>query len=132
MQLVTVIQANLPPEDAPVGTSYVMFTQYFGGAVFISIARTVLTSSLGSTVREDAPTVDPALVIGSGVTELRDSFPASVLDGVILAYNKSLVSVWYVQVALACAAFVCSWFSGWKDIRKEKKEQQDCENGSGS
>ena len=92
--LITVIQANVPPSDIPLGVSYVMFCQYFGGAVAICAARTVLTSTIGSALAKYAPTVDAQTVVNTGVTDLRSVIPASEIDGVIVAYNKALVNVY--------------------------------------
>lgn len=93
-QLVTVIQANVPPSDIPLGVSYVMFCQYFGGAVAICGARTVLTSTISAALAKYAPTVDAQTVINTGVTELRSVIPASEIDGVVFAYNEALVNVY--------------------------------------
>jgi hypothetical protein len=98
--LITVIQANVPPSDIPLGVSYVMFCQYFGGAVAICAARTVLTSTIGSELAKYAPSVNAATVINTGVTDLRSVIPASEIDGVVVAYNKSLVNV-YVSTILS-------------------------------
>ncbi|OAA65525.1 MFS multidrug transporter [Niveomyces insectorum RCEF 264] len=122
--LITVIQANVPPADVPLGTSYVMFCQYFAGAVFLCAARTVLTSTMGAALAEYAPGVDSGTVINTGVTELRKVIPADQIKGVILAYNKALVNVFYLQLALSGTAFVCAWFLGWKDVRKMQPVQQ--------
>lgn len=92
-QLVTVIQANVPASDIPLGVSYVMFCQYFGGAVFICAARTVLTSTIGAALARYAPSVNAALVVDTGVTELRDVVSADDITGVIKAYNAALVNV---------------------------------------
>ncbi|KAJ9144275.1 MFS multidrug transporter [Pleurostoma richardsiae] len=127
--LITAVQANAPPEDAPVVSSYIMFTQYFGGAVFICVGRTVLTSSLTSTIPKDAPSVDPQLVIDTGVTELSEVFHGDLLKQVLQAYNDSIVDVFYAQLALSAAAFVCSFFLGWRDVRGRKKPT-DVETGS--
>ncbi|CAK7236099.1 hypothetical protein SBRCBS47491_009521 [Sporothrix bragantina] len=131
MQLLsTVIQANVPPSDIPLGISYVMFCQYFGGAIAICGARTVLTSTMASALAKYAPTVDAATVVNTGVTDLRSVIPADQIQGVIVAYNKALVNVYYLQLALSATALVCSCFLGWRDIRKPRdvqKEKEDVE-----
>lgn len=67
-----------------------MFTQYFGGAIFAAVAKTVFTSSLGPALLEYAPSIDPNLLINSGVTNLREAIPPEYLEGALLAYNKSI------------------------------------------
>ncbi|CAK7201788.1 hypothetical protein SEUCBS139899_004503 [Sporothrix eucalyptigena] len=123
--LTTVIQANVPPSDIPLGVSYVMFCQYFGGAVAICAARVVLTSTIGVALAQYAPTVDAATVINTGVTDLRSVIPASEITGVIIAYNKALVNVYYLQLSLSLTALICSCFLGWRDIRKPRAVQSE-------
>lgn len=67
-----------------------MFEQYFGGAIFAAVTKTVFTSSIGPAVSKFAPNLDPALLTHSGVTELRDVVPDEYLEGAILAYNQSI------------------------------------------
>ncbi len=71
-----------------------MFAQYFGGAIFICVARTVFSTGLGSAMAQYAPGVDTQLVLNAGVTELRNILPAAELADVLLAYNQALVDVW--------------------------------------
>lgn len=111
MQLLsTVIQANVPPSDIPLGISYVMFCQYFGGAVAICGARTVLTSTMASALARYAPTVDAATVINTGVTDLRTVIPASQIQGVIVAYNEALVNVFVRPVSVLLILLVSESF----------------------
>ena len=87
--MVTAIQTNLPAEDASLGSSSVMFAQYFGGAIFAAVANTVFTSSIGPSLLKYAPSIDPSLLINSGVTNLRQIIPADELPGALLAYNEA-------------------------------------------
>ena len=89
-KLVTAIQTNLPAEDASLGSAYVLFAQYFGGAIFAAVSKTVFTSSIPSAVSKYAPGLNSTLLINSGVTELRQKVPTEYLDGAILAYNQSI------------------------------------------
>ncbi|EPE10580.1 mfs transporter [Ophiostoma piceae UAMH 11346] len=131
--LITVIQANVAAADIPLGVSYVMFCQYFGGAVFICAARTVLTSTIGAELLKYAPNVDADLVVATGITELRKVIPAGDIDGVLKAYNAALVNVAkYLQLALSGTALVSSSFLGWRDIRKAQPapEKMDTEQAN--
>lgn len=102
----TAIQTNLPAEDASIGASYVMFSQYLGGAVLASASKSVFTSSIGPALREFAPNIDPRLLINSGVRDLRTLVPESALPGTILAYNDSIrhvfVSLAWCRVFASC------------------------------
>ena len=76
-----------------------MFSQYFGGAIFAAIAKTVFTSSIGPAVAKYAPNIDPSVLIDNGVTDLRSAVPAEYLAGALLAYNDSLDRVFVSHIS---------------------------------
>ncbi|KAH7369740.1 major facilitator superfamily domain-containing protein [Rhexocercosporidium sp. MPI-PUGE-AT-0058] len=128
--LVTAIQTNLPAEDASLGSAYVLFAQYFGGAIFAAVTKTVFTSSIGPAISKYAPDLDPALLINSGVTELRHVVPAQYLEGAILAYNQSINHVFDVQLAAASAALLTGCFVGWRKVNAKKSRKADEETNA--
>lgn len=89
-QPLTAVQTNVPAAQLSVGTALVVFTQFFGGAIFIAFAQTTFTNSLGPALREFAPNVSAKFVIDTGATNLRDVVPEGELDDVLMAYNKAL------------------------------------------
>lgn len=111
-QLVTAIQTNLPPEDASLGSSYVSFAQYFGGAVFAAAAKTAFTEAVGPALHEYAPGVSPSALKGAGVTDVRHDIPADLVRGVILAYNKAITHV-FVSVCISALSFM--FLANWSD-----------------
>ncbi|KAH8815994.1 major facilitator superfamily domain-containing protein [Xylogone sp. PMI_703] len=125
--LVTAIQTNLPPEDSSIGASLVMFSQYLGGAIFTSAAKTVFTASIGPAVAKHAPSIDPSLLIDSGITNLRNVIPPRELAGALLAYNEAIDHVFDVQLATASAALIAGFFVGWRKVNKKKKVKKDIE-----
>ncbi|KAL2072439.1 hypothetical protein VTL71DRAFT_11782 [Oculimacula yallundae] len=126
--LVTAIQTNLPAEDASLGSAYVTFAQYFGGAIFAAVTKTVFASSMGPAISKYAPHLDPSLLRKSGVTEFRRVVPAEYLTGAILAYNQSINHVFYVQLAAASAALLTGCFVGWRKVNKKNNSKADEEN----
>lgn len=90
-QPVTAIQTAVPASQLSVGTALVVFTQFFGGAIFIAFGQTTFTNSLGPALEKFAPTIDTQFVIDVGATSLRDAVPPSELKGVLMAYNQALV-----------------------------------------
>ncbi|KAI1334615.1 MFS general substrate transporter [Xylariaceae sp. FL0016] len=123
--LVTAMQANVPKEDASIASAYVMFSQFLGGAFFASIARTIFTTSIVPAVAEYVPGIDPSIVLDTGVTELSSELPPKYLEGALLAYNKSIDHVFYLQLAAAVCAFVTGWGMGWKNLKKIKQERDE-------
>jgi hypothetical protein len=76
-----------------VGTALVVFTQFFGAAIFIAFGQTTFTNSLGPALREFSPNVTAKFVIDTGATNLRDVVPAGQLAGVLMAYNQALTHI---------------------------------------
>ncbi|KAN0102744.1 MFS multidrug transporter [Hyaloscypha variabilis] len=121
-QPMTAVQTNVPPELLSVGTALVVFTQFFGGAVFIAFAQTTFTNSLGPALKEFAPNVTAKFVIDTGATNLRNVVPAGVLEGVLMAYSKALTNTFYLAVGGTGLAFLSSWGMGWVNVKKFKQE----------
>lgn len=84
------MQANAPRKDASAAAGNVMFFQWFGGAIFTCVAKTVFTSSIGPLLVSAAPEVDPSTIIYAGVTELHSMVPADEWSGVLRAYNAAI------------------------------------------
>jgi hypothetical protein len=89
-QPLTAVQTNVPSDQISVGIALVVFTQFFGSAIFIAFAQTTFTNSLGPALREFAPNVSAKFVIDTGATNLRDVIRAGELNGVLMAYNQAL------------------------------------------
>jgi hypothetical protein len=85
------VQAAVPASQISLGTGLVIFSQFFGGAIFVAFAQTTFTNSLGPALKMFAPSVDAEFVINVGATSLRDSVPVSELHGVLMAYNQALM-----------------------------------------
>ncbi|RDW76052.1 hypothetical protein BP5796_06873 [Coleophoma crateriformis] len=119
-QSLTAVQTRLPKSQIAVGTTLVVFTQYFGGALFLALAQTIFSASLGPALAKWAPDVSKELVVSVGATAVRGVVSEAQLPGVLLAYNQALVHTWYLPVALAAAAFCASWGLGWGSVKTKK------------
>ena len=124
-QSLIAVQAVLDIKDVPTGTSVLIFAQTFGGALFISVAQNVFTNRLASNLVQQVPTLDPAIVIKTGATELSKAVTEqdpTQLSGVLSAYNNALDQTYYVSVALAALSIFGSVFIEWKSIKGKKLE----------
>ena len=90
-QPITAIQTAVPASQISVGSALVVFTQFFGAAIFIAIGQTIFTNSLGPALDKFAPAVNAQFVINVGATNLRSAVPESELSGVLMAYNEALM-----------------------------------------
>lgn len=93
-QPLTAVQTMLPQSQIAVGTTLVIFVQYFGGAVFLACAQTIFSASLGPALGKWAPDVSKELVVSVGATAVRGVVTKSQLPGVLMAYNQAVVHTW--------------------------------------
>lgn len=114
------VQACLPLKDVPTATAMIMFTQTFGGALFVSVAQNIFNNRLIDNVLIYAPDVNPTTLLGVGATSLQDVIPKAVLNGVLLAYNKALTQTYYISVAMACLTVFGAAVIEWKSVKGMK------------
>ena len=74
-----------------------MFMQYFGGAVFLSVAKTIFTNELLSTLRKYAPDIDAHSIVHSGATSVFHGLSEHDRLLVLNAYNKALITTFVSQ-----------------------------------
>ncbi|ERF75984.1 hypothetical protein EPUS_01350 [Endocarpon pusillum Z07020] len=105
------------PEDIAVTTALVLFFQLISGALSVSLAQTLFTNTLLSKLPLYAPTVDPAVVIAVGASELRKAFAPDVLPGVLQAYMAGLKASWEAGIVLAGLALLAALVPRWESIQ---------------
>ncbi|OAQ92417.1 MFS transporter [Purpureocillium lilacinum] len=121
------------PALVPTAMSMSIFCQYMGGAVFLSLANVIFSSSLRSELPIEAPGVDPRLIVEAGAYAVRDvGIPAELLPGVLRAYCTSVNRVFYLASAVSVLLFVTACCSGWVDTRKKNEANDGSGSGSGS
>ncbi|KAH8686944.1 major facilitator superfamily domain-containing protein [Ilyonectria robusta] len=107
------IQASTPPALTSIATAVLVFSQTFGGAVFVSIANVIFNNKLKGELTARLPHIDANMIIEAGAT------------AALAAYAKGVDFVFYLSVAAGCAMFLTSWGMGWKDIRKKDYPLRD-------
>lgn len=108
-QPIIAIQQALPASQIPIGMSLVIFTQTFGGSLFLTIAAIILEDGLLTGLAKYAPTVDAAQVVSAGATAFRELVNSAQLPGVLHAYTASIDQVFYLSTGASVATFVCAW-----------------------
>lgn len=66
------------------------------------------------------PTVDPHAVIQAGATEIRSSFAANDVPGIVEAYLKGLRAVYILVIALTGAGTLAAATNRWEKLRVDK------------
>ncbi|EXJ93981.1 hypothetical protein A1O1_02374 [Capronia coronata CBS 617.96] len=113
---ITAIQAFLPAKERALATSQVFFFQYLGGTIFLALAETIFTTSLRSSLHEDAPGVNAEAITEAGAAAVRSVVPKAELAGVLAAYNHAITHTFYLALAATSAAFFACFGLGWKKL----------------
>lgn len=113
------VQATLPKEDVSTGVAITFFAQQLGGAIFVTVGQTILSTLLVKQL-SGVPGLDPMSIVRTGATELRNIVPSQFFGRVIDAYNYALTRIFYCALALALAQLVAALFIEWRSIKKPK------------
>ncbi|KAF5133483.1 Rubrofusarin-specific efflux pump aurT [Metarhizium anisopliae] len=113
------VQATLPREDVSTGIAITFFAQQLGGAVFVSVGQTILSTLLVEQL-SGVPGLDPMSIVKTGATELRHVVPSQFFGRVVDAYNVAITRIFYCALALALAQLVSALFVEWRSIKKSK------------
>ncbi|KAJ2895335.1 putative efflux pump antibiotic resistance protein [Zalerion maritima] len=116
------VQTVLDIKDVPTGTALIAFGQTLGGALFVSIGQNVFTNGLVDNIAKMVPEIDPAIVLATGATSIKDVIPAEFLDAVIEAYNGALADTFKVSAATAAIAIIGALFVEWKSVKGKNIE----------
>ena len=84
--------AVLPQDEISIGNGIVVFFQFLGGAIFLAINESLLTSKLSSALATYAPQVDAHAVMTAGAAGVRIVVGAHDLPGVLKAYNVAILT----------------------------------------
>ena len=116
-------QTVLAIEDVPIGTSIIIFSQMFGGALFVSVGQNTFTNKLVSNLIEIGGGINPAQVVGAGATQITSLFhDPALLTQVLNAYNGALDKAFQVALIMACLAVFGAAGMEWKSVKGKKIE----------
>jgi MFS family permease len=121
---IIVSQSVVAQADISSITAIMIFFQTISGAIFVSIGQTLFTNQLVKAVPKYVPGLDPATVVATGATRLKDTFSATELPGVIRAYMSGLKDAYILGIALGGCAFVVSILFVLYDRRKLNHEKK--------
>ena len=114
----------MPPSLLPIAMAITIFSQSFGAAVFLSFAETIFINSFRRLIPQYAPSVDGQSVIDAGATGFRKVVSETDLDGVLIAYAKSIDRIFDLAAGMGAGCFVFALGMGWKDLRKKKESSK--------
>ncbi|KAF3798993.1 Efflux pump roqT [Colletotrichum gloeosporioides] len=111
------VQVVLDAADVPTGTAIIIFSQTIGGAIFVAIGQMAFTNKLVDSVREYVPGIDPATVIASGVTAVRENLTPELLRGISYAYSDALAQAFLVSAVTASVTILGALIVEWKSVK---------------
>jgi MFS family permease len=126
---IAVSQSIVVASDISSITAIMIFFQTISGAIFVSVGQSLFANKLVEAVPKYAPSVDPAKVVATGATQLKDVFSAADLPGVIKAYMSGLKDAYALGIALAGCAFLVSMLFVLFDRRKLNHEEKTAAAG---
>ncbi len=118
-------QTVLPLDDVSIGTALVIFAQTLGGAVFVSAAQNVFTNDLLANLQRLLPSIDPAVVLTAGATELREVVRGqqglvnaeAAVTKAVEAYSEALGGAWEMATGLACLTVLGAVAMEWRSVK---------------
>ncbi|KAI4211844.1 MAG: hypothetical protein LQ351_005335 [Letrouitia transgressa] len=117
---IIVAQASVDPEDLSSASSIILFFQTIGGSFFVAAGQTAFANKLIGSIPKNAPGVDPHLVVATGATELRETFGADQIDGVIRSYLDGVQVAFAIGIGLVGFSVVAAAFAPLKRINAGK------------
>lgn len=114
---IIVAQATVQPSDLASVTAMVLFTQTIGGAFFVSAGEVAFANILVQKLPLRAPGIIPADVVSAGVTQIRSTFAASAVPGIILAYMDGLKVAYAIAVAAAGISVILGALAKWENLK---------------
>lgn len=100
------VQATAPVTDLAEVTAMLLFLQTLGGAAMTSAAQAGFVNVMLNNLPTAAPGVNPALVLGTGATDLRKVFSEDQIPGILVAYMKGLKTSFAIGIASSGIAFI--------------------------
>lgn len=118
------IQATVDKADIPTGMAITFFAQQLGGAIFVTVGQTILSTVVVSRLA-GLPGLDANAVVRSGATELHKLVKPEYIPNVVDAFNHACVVIFITAIALTGCQVLAVLGMPWPSIKKgaPKKEK---------
>ncbi|OIW24129.1 efflux pump antibiotic resistance protein, partial [Coniochaeta ligniaria NRRL 30616] len=114
-------QTQSKAEDLAVVTAIIIFSETIAGAILLSAAQCGFVNQMLKSLAVTAPDVDRAKLLATGVSDIRDVFPAEQVPGILLAYMEGLRVPFAIATAAAASACVLACVVGVVPTRDGKE-----------
>ena len=116
------IQTILHDSIVPRGLVMLSFMQQCGGVVILSVAQNVLLSQLAGYLVKEVPGFNSNTVLENGALGLVAAVPPEYRTQALLAYDKALIGVFRIVLALSCLVVIAALALEWRSMKKVNKK----------
>lgn len=114
------VQNHSTKRENNIVNGLVVFSQYLGGAVFLSVDEIIFSNSLKHFLPIYAPGVDYEVIVAAGASGFRKVLPPAAIPGVVMAYSKSVNRVLYLGAGAAGLSLLFALGMSFKKIQVSK------------
>ncbi|KAI9685959.1 MAG: hypothetical protein M1820_010703 [Bogoriella megaspora] len=125
------LQASLPTDLVPIGSTTVLFIMSAACAIFLSIGQAIFDHRLITELAKVVPRDIVAEVVSVGATNVRSIVSGQGLDMVLRAYSDAITQIWYIPAVAPAISFLLLLAARWTSLKKTKTESQVSENSVG-
>ncbi|USP74915.1 hypothetical protein yc1106_02189 [Curvularia clavata] len=109
-------QTVLPKQDVSIGFAVINLANFLGSTLFVTVGQALLQSKLAKLLEPILPDADLRDIGSSGAISIREDAPAGQLGAVLVAYNDSIRSIWYLALGLSCLTLLASLGMEWRSV----------------
>jgi hypothetical protein len=128
-QPMVAVQTVLDIKDVPISASLIVFVQWLGYAMFVSVRETVLSNSPVKELAKNALTIYPSEVLETGTSRLQATFSKEVLLAIILSYNHALTQAFFGGYYNSNVYLGGLCLCRWKRVKGENAEMGAADRG---
>lgn len=114
------VQAVLPLSQVSTATSILVLCQFFGGAIFLTIAANIFESKLSTSLSHFLSPASAQAIIHAGAKDFRTMVSGQDLSRVLEGYNHAITTAFYVIMASGIVAFLATLGMQWRSVKGVK------------
>ena len=125
------VQAVLPKDKIPAGTSLTIFARALGGALATPISQNIFERNLKSGLTRVLPHLNVDMVSGTGATDLISKVQKlaggdpGIVEKVLEVYNHAVTRTFLVALVLGCLTILPAVGMEWRSVKANKKKDEE-------
>ncbi|TAQ83111.1 hypothetical protein B7494_g8565 [Chlorociboria aeruginascens] len=111
------MQSALEVDDLPTGNSVLLFSNFLGGSIGVSIAQSIFVNSLKRQLSQNIPQVNSSYIINAGATALHEVVPSDIFPAVVKAYAYAVTRSFFLPTAASAVALFVTFGIKWHNFK---------------